>query len=258
MQSDKIDRGLDPDRVSKPLTHTEWLKAQIEKEAYWFHRIELSSDLVTPGWSDPKKDKLPYFGLPDDMCGMRVLDIGCSEGFFSFEAERRGAKEVIAIDSRPDSVRRFNVCRNALDSKATAYLTNVYDLSARSFGTFDLVMFFGVLYHLRHPLLALEKIYDICSGTLLLQTANFENPLLGSAAAAQFHPFGIRSGPPDKPTWDPSVFWIPNAACVRDMLRHVGFSHVAEVSTVPGVVFRAEVPQRSAAIPPDRSNAPWS
>lgn len=258
MQSDKIDRQLDPDRVGKPLMHTEWLKAQIEKEAYWFHRIELASDLVTPGWSDPKKDKLPYFGLPDNMCGMRVLDIGCSEGFFSFEAERRGAKEVVAIDSNPNSFRRFNVCRNALDSKATAYLTSVYDLSVRSFGTFDLVMFFGVLYHLRHPLLALEKIYSICAGTLLLQTANFEDPALGSVAAAQFHPFGIRSGPPDEPRLDPTVFWIPNAACVKDMLLHVGFSDIEEISAVPGLVIRAQAPQRSTGISPDPSKAPWS
>jgi tRNA (mo5U34)-methyltransferase len=242
----------------KPLTHADWLRAQIEKEPYWFHRIELASDLVTPGWSDPKTDKLPYFGLPDDMSGMRVLDVGCAEGFFSFEAERRRAREVLAIDSFPDSVRRFNVCRNALDSKATAYLTNVYDLSARSFGTFDLVMFFGVIYHLRHPLLALEKIYNICTGTLLLQTADFEDPALGSIAASKFYPFGVRSGPTDKPSFDPTVFWIPNAACVRDMLRHVGFTDIEQLSKVPGLVFRAQVPKRSVGTPPDQSKAPWS
>jgi len=258
MESGKTDLPLDPDRVGQPLAHMDWLKAQIEREAYWFHRIELASELVTPGWSDPKTEKLPYYGLPDDLRGMRVLDIGCAEGFFSFEAERRGASEVVAIDSFPDSVRRFNVCRNALDSKAIAYLTNVYDLSARSFGTFDLVMFFGVLYHLRHPLLALEKIYSICAGTLLLQTANFEDPGVGSVAAAQFHPFGIRSGPPDKPSFDPTVFWIPNAACVRAMLEHVGFSDIEQLSTVPGVVFRAQVPQRSTGMRPDQSKAPWS
>jgi tRNA (mo5U34)-methyltransferase len=258
MESDKNDRQPDLPRAEKQLTHTEWLKTQIEKEAYWFHRIELAPDLVTPGWSDPKKDKLPYFGLPDDMSGMRVLDIGCAEGFFSFEAERRGAREVIAIDSFPDSVRRFNVCRNALDSKAIAYLTSVYDLSARSFGTFDLVMFFGVLYHLRHPLLALETIYGICAGTLLLQTANFEDAALGNIAAAQFHPFGIESGPLERRSLDPTVFWIPNTACVKDMLRHVGFNDIEEVSRVPGLVVRAQFPKPFIGVPPDQMKAPWS
>lgn len=128
------------------LLFREWVQSQVAKESYWFHRIELFRDLATPGWSDPRTDKLPYFGLPQDLTGQRVLDIGCAEGFFSFEAERRGAKEVVAIDSFPDSVRRFNICRNALGSKTTAFLCNVYDLNPRGFGTFDIVFFFGVLY----------------------------------------------------------------------------------------------------------------
>jgi hypothetical protein len=73
-----------------------WTRSLIKKEDYWFHKIELGPDLVTPGWDDPKNGKLPYFGLPARMEGMRVLDVGCCEGLFSFEAERRGAKEVIA------------------------------------------------------------------------------------------------------------------------------------------------------------------
>jgi tRNA (mo5U34)-methyltransferase len=201
----------EPVRAPEAISYDQWLRTQVAKEDYWFHRIELTPGLVTPGWSDPRREKLPYFGLPDSRRGMRVLDIGCAEGFFSFEAERRGAREVIAVDSFPDSIRRFNICRAALDSRATAFLTNVYDLSLRGFGTFDLVMFFGVLYHLRNPILALEKIFSICSGTLLLQTHGFEDPVIGDQSMAQFYPFGIESGPPEKRSWDPTVFWIPNA-----------------------------------------------
>src|SRR5713101_8887326 len=127
------------------VTLEEWLGKRIKEEPYWFHRMELPGGLTTPGWSDPKIDKLPYFGLPEKMTGMRVLDIGHAEGFFSFEAERRGAKEVLAIDSFPDSIRRFNICRSALGSKATAFLCSVYDLNPRAFGTFDMVLFYGVL-----------------------------------------------------------------------------------------------------------------
>lgn len=239
-------------------SHDEWLRQQVEAEGYWFHRIELRHDLVTPGWSDPATEKLPHFGLPEDMTGMRVLDIGCAEGFFSFEAERRGASEVVAIDSFPDSIRRFNVCRDGLDSRATGYLTNVYELSPRTFGTFDLVMFFGVLYHLRHPLLALEKIFSVASGSLLLQTANFEDEALGDESAAKFHPFGIQSGTAEQPHFDPTVFWIPNGACIRDMLLHVGFVDVEELNQSAGAVFRATAPVRSPGIPPDQSKAPWS
>jgi tRNA (mo5U34)-methyltransferase len=77
------------------------IRSRVQSHLYWFHRIELAPDLITPGWDYPKVKKLPYFGLPADMGGMRVLDIGCCEGFFSFEAERRGASEVVAIDADP-------------------------------------------------------------------------------------------------------------------------------------------------------------
>src|SRR5271165_845782 len=193
---------------SQVLPSSEWIKTRIAEEGYWFHQMELPGGILTPGWSDPRVDKLPHYGLPTDMTGMRVLDIGNAEGFFSFEAERRGAAEVIGLENYPPMARKFEICRAALGSRARTYMANIYDLNPSSFGTFDLVMFFGVLYHLRHPILALEKIYSICAGTLLLQTANFEDPGLKSVAAAQFHPFGIRSGPPDKPSFDPTVFWI--------------------------------------------------
>ncbi|MGC2412255.1 MAG: methyltransferase domain-containing protein [Stellaceae bacterium] len=192
------------------------------------------------------------------MSGMRVLDIGCAEGFFSFEAARRGAKEVIAIDSFPDSVRRFNICRAAFDSRAAAFRTNVYDLSLRGFGTFDLVMFFGVLCHLRNPILALEKIFSVCSQTLLLQRDGFEDPAIGDQSMERFYPFGIESGPPESRSWDPTVFWVPNGACVRAMLEHVGFEDIEQIPGPAGHVFRARVPVRGTAMPSDQSEAPWN
>jgi tRNA (mo5U34)-methyltransferase len=236
----------------------EWLRSQIEAEPWWFLKQDLGDGLVTPGWSDPRHEKLPHFGLPEDMSDMRVLDIGCNEGFFSFEAERRGAGSVVGIDSNPMVVQRFNLCRMAMGSKADAYLTNVYDIKPRTFGTFDLVMFFGVLYHLRHPLWALEKIFEVTSGTLLLQSASFENPALGEESAAKFHPFGIESGPAEKPVWDHTVFWIPNSACIRDMLLHVGFVNVECLNHDAGAVFRAEAPVRGKGVAPDQKHAPWS
>ena len=70
-------------------------------------------------------------------------------------------------------------------------------------------MFFGVLYHLRHPLLALEKIFSVASGSLLLQTANFEDEALGDESAAKVHPFGIQSGTAEQPHFDPTVSGSP-------------------------------------------------
>jgi tRNA (mo5U34)-methyltransferase len=238
--------------------HRDWLKAEIEHDPDWFHKIELAPDLITPGWSDPKADKLPHFGMPARLDNLRVLDIGCAEGFFSFEAERRGALEVVAIDANPEAVHRFNVCRAALGSRATAFLTNIYDLSPRQFGTFDVVLFYGVLYHLRHPLLALEKIHAICSGMLLLQTAGFEEESMSNTACAKFYPFGLQSGPSDRPIHDPTVFWLPNSACLRGMLVHVGFEKVEHLSTRAGFVFQAAVASPCCGTPPDKMKAPWS
>lgn len=244
-------------KKDSPLPFINWLKNQVENEKYWFHRIELAPGIITPGWSDPQKEKLPYFGLPDDMTGMRVLDIGTAEGFFAFEAERRGAKEVVAIDSFPDSVRRFNIGRAAFNSNATAFLCNVYDLSRKSFGTFDLVLFFGVLYHLRHPLLALEKIFEVCTGTLLMQTATYEIPGNEDIPLAKFNPGWMASGKQGE-LKDPTIFWLPNNMGVKMMVEAMEFQNVEIISTIPGAVLRAESPSKSPGIAPDQTKAPWS
>ena len=239
-----------------------WLREQVEAEDYWFHTLRLRDDLLTPGWSDPKTEKLPFYGLPDDLSGLRVLDIGCAEGFFSFEAERRGAREVVAIDSFPDSVRRFNLCRAAYASRATAFLTNVYDLQPRTFGTFDLVMFYGVLYHLRHPLLALEKILSVCSGTLLMQTAVHEEPAVSESPFAKFYPHGMTSclGTEGTPRLDPTVFWLPNRQCVRALADCAGFEDIETLCEDDrvSIVVRAKSPIQAPGAPPDEMKAPWS
>src|SRR5215469_6621692 len=232
------------------LASSEWIKSRIAEEPYWFHRMELPGGVVTPGWSDPKIDKLPHFGLPQNMTGMRVLDIGNAEGFFSFEAERRGAAEIIGIENYPPMARKFEICRAAQGSRARTYMASVYDLNPGSFGTFDLVMFFGVLYHLRHPILALQKIALVCTGTILMQTATCAET--SDKPMAEFHPFGIESGPPEKREKDPTCFWFPNFACCGAMLQHVGFQDVEQISkNAPvGGVFRGKAALQRKGTPP--------
>lgn len=237
------------------LTFADWVREKVAAEPYFFQKFELGAGIVTPGWSDPRVEKLPYFGLPERMDGMRVLDIGCAEGFFSFEAERRGAREVVAIDSYPDSVRRFNLCREALGSRATAYLCNVYDLSPRVFGTFDLVLFYGVFYHLKHPQLALEKVLSVCTGTLLFQTVTLENEDVAHLPMGQFHPHGLMSGK-ERELWDPTVFWFFNHAAALGLLEAAGFVDVEQVTPTPFVA-RAKSPVQSRGLPPDQTTSPW-
>ncbi len=249
---------LDSPVAPEGATVYDWLRARIQEEPYWFLKMELPGGLVTPGWSDPKLDKLPHYGLPEDLTGARVLDIGHAEGFFSFEAERRGAAEVVGVENYPPMARKFEICRAAYGSRARSYLTSVYDLNPKTFGTFDLVMFFGVLYHLRHPLLALEKIHSICTGTLLMQTSTCSDR--SDTPLAEFHPFGITSGPQENRSCDPTCFWFPNIAGCLAMLQHVGFKDVERISpkASAGGVFRAKAAVQQKGKPPLEETAPWS
>jgi tRNA (mo5U34)-methyltransferase len=141
----------------------------------------------------------------------------------------------------------------------------VYELDPRTFGTFDMVFFFGVLYHLRHPLLALEKILSVCTGTLLMQTHSLsENDPsvdriseVGKIPMAKFCPFGVQSGP-NKEIHDPTVFWIPNAEGAKAMLLSTGFKDVERLAHPRTLVFRAQSPTKSPGKPPDANKAPWS
>jgi tRNA (mo5U34)-methyltransferase len=208
------------------------LQERVDGEPYWFHRMPLVDGVVTPGWSDVVHDKLPYFGLPPDMRGLRVLDVGSAEGFFSFEAERRGAAEVVSVDYDPECAKRFGICAEALGSRiATPQVMSVYELDPHQLGTFDVVMCFGLLYHVAHPLLALEKIAAVTKGTLLLQSFTLETASSEDVPLARFQWDGIMSGPPEHRIHDPTVFWEPNARCIGDMLRHVGFAQIERLAS---------------------------
>lgn len=120
----------------------------------WFHNYELVPGVMTNG-SSPMLERAPYFQIPQDLRGKRVLDIGCADGYFTFLAESRGAS-VVAIDSWPRQ--GFFLAHEVLGSKAEFHHMNIYDLGPDTLGMFDIVFFFGVYYHLKNPILALERI----------------------------------------------------------------------------------------------------
>ncbi len=127
----------------------------------WWHSIDLG-DQVTPGVNTLERLQTYWIDMrfPDDLRGKRVLDIGYWDGFFSFEAERHGA-EVVAVDCwRPPNLFKAHV---ALNSKVEFREMSVYEVSRRKLGTFDIVLFLGVQYHLRHPLLGLERVCEVSS-----------------------------------------------------------------------------------------------
>jgi tRNA (mo5U34)-methyltransferase len=190
----------------------------------WYHSIDLGNGIITPGYA---KNISPYseeiIGLPEDLTGMTVLDIGAWDGFYSFAAEKRGASRVLATDwfvwkeLRKNGKAGFELARRVLNSQVEDLEIDVLDLSPEKVGIFDLVLFLGVLYHLRHPLLALEKVARVTGKQLILEThvdlLELERP------AMAFYPGRELND-------DPTNWCGPNPAMVKGMLETVGFKKV--------------------------------
>ena len=198
----------------------------------WWHKIELAPGFVTPGFSDISA-LMANSGIPSDLMGKRCLDIGTWDGAVAFEMERRGASEVVAIDSWdgmgrdwkgdqfpahptfPQPYRDgFDLACEALGSKVVGHQRSVMHLSEK-FGSFDLVVMFGVLYHLRHPLMALERVRSVCRDLLILET---HIDMLGEGRpATAFYGKGEVND-------DPTTWWGPNVECVNAWLLASGFT----------------------------------
>lgn len=190
----------------------------------WRHTIDLGQGVVTPGGRANRKI-LRRLGLPQRLDGLSVLDVGASDGFYSFEAERRGARRVLAIDNFSSWSTRegFDLARRALGSRVEDKKMDVFELSPDTTGVFDLVLCLGVLYHLRHPLLALERIFSVTGSHLIVET--HVDLLHCRRPAVAIRPGGS----------------FPNTAAMVAMLRTVGFRRVAIVSqySLPGRIARA-------------------
>jgi tRNA (mo5U34)-methyltransferase len=199
----------------------------------WFHSIHLGHGIITPGRFDNFRT-LKRVSVPERLDGQTVLDIGAWDGFFSFEAERRGARRVLATDwfcwSGPGWGTKdgFELARRALHSRVEDKEIDVFDLSPDTVGVFDLVLFLGVLYHLKHPMLALERVFNVTGRQLILET---HVDLLHSRRPAwAFYPN-------DELDRDPTNWFGPNPSAVVEMLKSVGFRRV-EVVSLSSLPFR--------------------
>ena len=196
-------------------------------EIQWFHTMNLGHGIVTPGRSNNLR-RLARLGMPERLDELTVLDIGAWDGFFSFEAERRGALRVLATDSFCWSgpgwgtKAGFDLARTALQSRVEDREIDVLDLSPETVGVFDLVLFLGVLYHVKHPLLALERVYSVTGKHLILEThvdlVHVRRP------ACAFYPA-------DELDRDATNWFGPNPQAVIAMLRTAGFRRVEVVSS---------------------------
>ena len=151
------------------------LRSSIAALAPWFHNIDLNGVATAPDHflGNYPADKFARFAsiVPADLTGKSVLDIGCNAGFYSVEMKRRGAERVVGIDSDDRYLAQARLATDALGFTGVEFRNlSVYDVAALG-ETFDLVIFMGVLYHLRHPLLALDLIREhVARDAMLFQT----------------------------------------------------------------------------------------
>ena len=215
---------------------TEEIKQRVEELGQWFHNLDLRGVQTAPDHflGDYPQTKWERFSasIPEDLTGKSVLDVGCNAGFYSLQMKRRGAERVVGIDTDEQYLAQARFAakvRNAEIEFRNLSVYRVADLREQ----FDLVLFMGVLYHLRHPLLALELLHEYAVRDLLVT----QSLLRGSKETTNL--------PGDYPFWeqdafsddafprmyfvekrfanDPTNWWIPNRACFEAMLRSTGF-----------------------------------
>jgi len=218
---------------------TETLKRRIAEIGFWYHRIPLPGGIVTPGITP--YDPSPY-RIPADLTGKRVLDVGAWDGYWTFEALRRGASEAVAIDDFSDHLgrlkpeerhawRSFDLCREALgypESRCKRLEISIYNITEEALGgRFDVVFFFGVIYHLRHPLLGLDKLSAVCDagGQIFIESQicddysayrGFGNGY-GGQVLAEFYPTDELAG-------NPTNWWSPTLECLCALAYAAGFT----------------------------------
>jgi tRNA (mo5U34)-methyltransferase len=183
-----------------------------------YHSIDLPDGSVLPGLQSVEhlRWRLDLFDLPLDLRGKRVLDVGAWDGWFSFECERRGA-DVVAVDCV--ALDTFIEAKELLGSKVEYLTLDVNEMSVKRLGRFDIVLFFGVLYHLRHPLLGLEKAVELSTDLALIESFVIPSEKRPIPAVMEFYERTELGGQIDN--------WCgPSPECLTSMCRSAGFAQV--------------------------------
>jgi tRNA (mo5U34)-methyltransferase len=195
------------------------------------------------------RERWKRFPLPADLTGQRVLDIGPWDGWFSFEAERRGAN-VVSVDR--EEVANYLEMHRRLQSKNEYRLLDLYELPGAGLGRFDIVFCLGVLYHLKHPVLGLEIVCSLATEVAIVETFIIEGdpeiPLM------EFYETSELNGHMDN--------WVgPTANCVMAMCRAAGFARVEmlarDATNISVACFRKwePEPEQPAIEPPELLSA---
>ena len=232
------------------------IEARVKELGPWFHNLDLGGVATAPDHflGDYPNSKFRRFAphLPEDLAGRSVLDIGCNAGFYSMEMKRRGAGRVVGIDSDKRYLAQARFAAQTLGYDNIEFRPlSVYDVAALG-ERFDVVIFMGVLYHLRHPLLALDLIHEHVAGDMLI----FQSMQRGSATVLELeedYPFEEtdifhESGYPKlhfverEYAHDWTNWWVPNRAAAEAMLRASGFRIETRAEDEVYICRRAEMP----------------
>lgn len=218
----------------------EELQDKVAAFPFWYHRIELPGGVTTPGMNPLSPET---YGIPEDLSGKRVLDVGAWDGYWTFEALKRGAAEVVAIDDFSDYLGQletrdrpgwetFDFCREALgysEDVCRRVERSVYDVSEVELGRFDVVFFFGTLYHLRYPLLALDRLAVICDGTLIVESQIADDYSAFQGGLGKGYPgeqMVMEFFPGDELAGNETNWWAPTLYCLGHLVRAAGFPSV--------------------------------
>src|SRR3981081_1902883 len=215
---------------------TDEIRRKVDALGPWFHNLDLQGVRTAPSHflGDYPSVKWRNFAdvVPQSLKGKSVLDIGRNAGFYAMEMKRRCAARVLGLDSRDEYLAQARFAADVSGLDVEFRNLSVYDVGKLG-ETFDLVIFMGVLYHLRHPLLALDLIYEHVARDLLL----FQSMLRGSDRSGKFnqdydfwttdqfesHDFPKLHFIEHRYADDPTNWWIPNRSCAEAMLRSAGF-----------------------------------
>lgn len=229
---------------------TKLSKAELEKRAAainWFHSIDLGQGVVTNGHKTPEilQGELDAMRWPD-LTGKSVIDINTWDGFFAFEAERRGAARVVATDEfvwtarhNPELAQRyadvegavpgkagFDLAHEARQSGVEAIVGDLLTMDLAALGTFDVVLYLGSLYHMADPLGALRRVAQVTKEVAIIETEAIAVKGFADHALCEFFPASELNS-------DPTNWWAPNGKSLEGLCRAAGFSRVELMQDEP-------------------------
>lgn len=208
----------------------------------WWHQIKIG-DFITPGQNPESEDTFNNLGLPKDMKGLSVLDIGAWDGFYSFACEQLGA-DVTASDKFVWEGREisgglkasdlgFNFAHKHLNSKIKKLIASVEELDPQKHGKFDVVLMLGVIYHATDPIGYLKKAMDMSNNLVCIET-HVDLMHLDYPAARYYISNELNN--------DNTNFWGPNAHAVKGMMTDLGYKDITETTLRTGrMIFTGKV-----------------